>query len=114
MDVLQFGKAKKEGFATFLKLPNDIDWHDTFGRVVQLIGSKMQEKVCIDWLQSIAGQVQGVVAIEGKSLRGSRHGAQGPLHIVSAWACQASTCSGRCRRTRNPTKSPPFPSCSNY
>ena len=48
MDVLQFGKAKKEGFATFLKLPNDIDWHDTFGRVVQLIGSKIQEKVCIN------------------------------------------------------------------
>jgi len=42
--------------------------------------------VCINWLQSIAGQVQGMVAIEGKSLRGSRHGAQGPLLIVSAWA----------------------------
>ena len=41
---------------TFLKLPNDIDWHDTFGRVVQLIGSKIQEKVCINWLQSIAAR----------------------------------------------------------
>jgi len=95
VDVVQFGKAKKEWFATFLKLPNGIASHDTFGRVFQLIDSQVLEKVCIGWLQSIAGQVQGVVAIDGKSLCGSRDGAQGPLHIVSAWACQASVLLGQ-------------------
>jgi predicted transposase YbfD/YdcC len=95
VDVVQFGKAKKEWFATFLKLPNGIASHDTFARVFQIIDSQVLEKVCIDWLQSIAGQVQGVVAIDGKSLRGSRHGAQAPLHIVSAWACQASMLLGQ-------------------
>ena len=58
VDVEQFGKAKKEWFATFLKLPNGIASHDTFGRVFQLIDSQVLEKVCIDWLQSIAGQVR--------------------------------------------------------
>ena len=52
---------------------------DTFGRVFQLIDSQVLEKVCIDWLQSIAGQVQGVVAIDGKSVRGSRSATQAPL-----------------------------------
>lgn len=35
VSVVQFGKAKKEWFSTFLKLPNDIASHDTFGRDVQ-------------------------------------------------------------------------------
>ena len=95
VDVVQFGKAKKEWFATFLKLPNGIASHDTFGRVFQIIDAQVLEKVCIEWLQSIAGQVQGVVAIDGKSLRGSGQGAQAALHIVSAWACQASLLLGQ-------------------
>lgn len=35
----------------------------------------------------MAGQVQGVVAIDGKTVRGARKGqAGGALHMVSAWA----------------------------
>jgi hypothetical protein len=41
VDVVQFGKAKKEWFATFLKLPNGIASHDTFGRVFQRIDSQV-------------------------------------------------------------------------
>ena len=78
-----------------MKLPNGIASHDTFGRVFQIIDSQVLEKVCIAWLQSIAGRVQGVVAIDGKSVRGSRDGQCGLLHIVSAWACQASVLLGQ-------------------
>ena len=95
VEIVQFGKAKKEWFWTFLKLPNGIASHDTFGRVFQLIDSQVLEKVCIAWLQSIACQVEGVVAIDGKSLRGSRSAGQSPLHIVSAWACQGSMLLGQ-------------------
>ena len=95
VSVVQFGKAKKDWFSTFLKLPNGIASHDTFGRVFQILNSKVLEQVCIEWLQSIAGQVQGVVAIDGKSLCGSRDGKQSPLHIVSAWACQNSMLLGQ-------------------
>ena len=58
VDVVQFGKAKKEWFAAFLKLPNGIASRDTFGRVFQIIDAQVLQTVCIDWLQSIAGQVQ--------------------------------------------------------
>ncbi len=63
VDVVQFGKATKEWFATFLKLPNGIASHDTFGRVFQIIDSQVLEQVCMEWLQGIAGQIEGVVAI---------------------------------------------------
>lgn len=95
--VVQFGKSKRKWFSTFLKLPNGIASHDTFGRVFQIIDSKVLETVCIEWLQSIAGQVQGVVAIDGKTLCGSRGARNGSsaLHIVSAWACQSSLLLGQ-------------------
>lgn len=95
VSVVQFGKSKLAWFSTFLKLPNGIASHDTFGRVFQILDSKALEQVCIEWLQSIAGQVEGVVAIDGKSLRGSRSGKKSPLHIVSAWACQNSMLLGQ-------------------
>lgn len=95
VEIVQFGQAKKDWFATFLELPNGIASHDTFGRVFQILDSKMLEQVCMQWLQSIAGQIEGVVAIDGKSLRGSRNGKQSPLHIVSAWACQNSMLLGQ-------------------
>jgi len=95
VDVVQFGKAKKEWFATFLKLPHGIASHDTFGRVFQLLDAQALEKVCIAWLQGIAGQVQGVVAIDGKTLRGSGYAGHSALHIVSAWACEASMLLGQ-------------------
>jgi predicted transposase YbfD/YdcC len=49
----------------------------------------------MDWLQSVAGSVKGVVAIDGKTLRGSGDGERGPLHLVSAWASQSSTLLGQ-------------------
>ena len=93
--VVEFGKSKREWFSSFLKLPNGIASHDTFGRVFQILDSQVLEQVCIEWLQSIAGQIEGVVAIDGKSLRGSRNAKQSPLHIVSAWACQNSMLLGQ-------------------
>ena len=95
--VVQFGKARRDWLSTFLELPNGIASHDTFGRIFQIIDSQALERVCIEWLQSIAGQVQGVLAIDGKTLcgsRGARNGAS-PLHVVSAWVCQNSLLLGQ-------------------
>ncbi len=86
--VVQFGKAKKEWFSTFLKLPNGIASHDTFSRIFRILDSNELERVCMQWLQSIAGTIEGVVSIDGKTLCGSRDGDRRPLHLVSAWAAQ--------------------------
>ena len=113
VDVVQFGKARKEWFATFLKLPNGITSHDTFGRVFQIIDSQVLEQVCMEWLQGIAGQIEGVVAIDGKSLRGSRSAKQSPLHIVSAWACQASMLPGQVQTDKKSNEITAIPNCSS-
>ena len=87
VQIVQFGKAKQEWFATFLELPNGIASHDTFGRVFQLIDSKVLESVCVEWLQSIAGQIRGVVAIDGKTLRGSSTSTRKFRNIIMPKLC---------------------------
>ena len=96
-EVVEFGQAKRQWFAGFLKLPNGIPSHDTFARVFRLINTEALEKTCHQWLRSVAGRVQGVVAIDGKSVRGARDGKRHPLHIVSAWSSQNSMLLGQVR-----------------
>lgn len=96
-EVVEFGQARKPWFAGFLKLPNGIPSHDTFARVFRLINTEALEDTCHQWLRSLAGRVQGVVAIDGKSVRGARDGKKHPLHIVSAWSSQNSMLLGQVR-----------------
>ena len=113
-EVVEFGQAKLAWFATFLKLPNGIPSHDTFARVFRLINTEALEKACHQWLASLVGRVEGVVAIDGKSVRGSRAGEKHPLLQQSApGPAITACCSGRCERLKNPMKSRRFPSCSS-
>lgn len=67
--------------------------HDTFGDVFRLLDAGQFEARFRQWINALVGQVQGVVAIDGKSLRGS--GAKGGnelLHLVSAYATQSGLC----------------------
>lgn len=83
-EVVGFGQAKRQWFSSFLKLSNGIPSHDTFARVFRLINPEALEQASQQWLRSIVGRVKGVVAIDGKSVRGARDGKKHPLHIVSA------------------------------
>jgi len=91
-DIERFGNAKLDFFRSFLELPNGIPSHDTFGRVFSLL-DPAELLACLQaWLDALSATVAGeVVAIDGKTLRGSFDTAAGqsPLHLVSAWACNA-------------------------
>src|SRR5262249_29216991 len=91
-DIERFGKAKFDFFRTFLDLPNGIPSHDTFGRVFARLDPAALMACIQQWLDALGRVVAGeVVAIDGKTLRGSfdTAAAQNPLHLVSAWACAA-------------------------
>jgi predicted transposase YbfD/YdcC len=87
VDVEKFGRAKLEWFKKFLKLSNDIPSHDTFGRVFALLDPDEFGACFGAWMAAACAQL-GLeqVAIDGKTMRGSR-GPQGTAaHIVSAFA----------------------------
>ena len=82
VEIEEFGKAKEDWFRRFLKLPNGIPSHDTFGRVFGLLDPE-QFSACfsacfMDWVRSVSDLAQGeVVAIDGKTLRGCHDRANG-------------------------------------
>ncbi len=84
-----YGKAKKEWLSTFLELSNGIPSHDTFGRVFSQLEPEILEQNFQAWVKVIAGKLGlEVVAIDGKSLKGSydRESSLKSLVMVSAWS----------------------------
>ena len=91
-DVERFGKAKLDFFRRFLDLPHGIPSHDTFGRVFARLDPVAWLACIQQWLAALGAAAAGeVVAIDGKTLRGSFDTAvePSPLHLVSAWATEA-------------------------
>jgi predicted transposase YbfD/YdcC len=91
-DIERFGKAKLAFFREFLELPHGIASHDTFGRVFARLDPTVLLAAVRDWLAAFRSVIdRELVAIDGKTLRGSYDTASGqsPLHLVSAWATQA-------------------------
>ncbi len=89
VEMADFGRAKEAWFRTFLKLPNGIASHDTFGRVFAMINPKQFAQCFMDWTQSLRRSLpREIVAIDGKTLRRSHNRKSGvqAIHMVSAWA----------------------------
>lgn len=89
VDIEEYGRAKEEWFATFLELPNGIPSHDTFARVFARVDPEQMQQCFASWVNAISHLSLGeIVAIDGKTLRGSYDHAtgQGAIHMVSAWA----------------------------
>jgi predicted transposase YbfD/YdcC len=87
-EIENYGKAKSDWLRGFLRLPSGIPSHDTFNRVFAALDPEALEQGFVAWVASIAKLTAGeVVAIDGKSLRGTRkHGSKAIVHMVSAWA----------------------------
>ena len=91
VEIKDFGKAKRGWFDRFLKLPNGIPSHDTFGRVFAMLDPDRFAVCFTQWVKSVSRLVQGeVLAIDDKTLRRShdRNSGKEAIHLVSAWASE--------------------------
>src|SRR5262245_46898743 len=71
-EVERDGRAKLDFFRCFLDLPHGIPSHDTFGRVFARLKPDALRGCIHRWLAALGRAVAGeVVAIDGKTLRGS-------------------------------------------
>lgn len=99
-----FGQLRKPWLERFLQLPHGIPSHDTFRKVFSLMDPKRFMEAFNLWTQGVLdklerdgskSRLQGVVAIDGKALRGAVAKGQKPAVIVGAWASELSLCLGQ-------------------
>jgi predicted transposase YbfD/YdcC len=89
VSIAAWGREKRDWLATILDLDSGIPSHDRFNAIFAALNPAEFEKCLLSWITALheitAGQV---VAIDGKTLRGSFDKASGKsaIHMVSAWA----------------------------
>ena len=85
--IVTFGRRRLAWLRGFLELPNGIPSHDTFERVFDRLSPQAFQACFRDWVQAISTALRiKHIAIDGKTLRGSRSARLKALHLVSAWA----------------------------
>ena len=88
VDMALFGRSKEPFLRRFLRLRHGIPSHDTFSRLFRLLDPMAFHACFLGFMRRFAETTQGVVAIDGKTLRHSFDRAAGAsaLHLISAWA----------------------------
>lgn len=90
-DMALFARAKLDVLRRVVDLEHGPPSHDTFSRVFRLIAPEPFEAAFARFSAAFAGALEGVVAIDGKALRGAyeRGRKAVPLHLVNIWAAEA-------------------------
>ena len=86
-----WGNAKRTWLRQYIPLENGIPSHDTIGRVFAALAASTFQDCFTRWVASVCGSLEGqVVAIDGKTMRGSHHRGAGKkaIHMVSAFASE--------------------------
>ena len=98
-DMEAWGEANEERLRHYLELRNGIPGHDTIRRVFEAIDPKRLETVLLEWIGHVCPALGKVIAIDGKSVRGSGSVCRGQraLHVVSAYASEMGLVLGQQR-----------------
>ena len=94
-DMARFARSKEGLLRRFLRLEHGLPSHDTFSRVFRLLDPVAFEHAFLKFVRAFARfsklDLKGVIAIDGKSLRGAydRGKSATPMHLVNVFAAQA-------------------------
>lgn len=91
-DIADFYVSKRKLFEPILKMPaRRCPSHDTFSRMFRMINPEKFEEAFALFTKAFAQKIEGVVAIDGKSIRGAyeKGSKTTPFHVVNIWAAEA-------------------------
>lgn len=79
------------GLCGFLPFANGIPTAQTLRKVLRLLDTEALQRGFAAWAASLRVEAREVIAVDGKTLRGSKTspGGTGALHVVSAYATEA-------------------------
>ncbi len=93
-EMAQFGRSRLDLLRQFIPLEHGVPSHDTFSRVFRLLDPKQFNAAFVRFMaafgqQARLGAAKGVIAVDGKSLRGAydKGRAHMPKLVASVFAC---------------------------
>jgi len=89
VSIAAWGRQKRDWLSKILDLSSGIPSHDRFNAIFAALDPAEFEKCLLSWITSLHEITSGqIIAIDGKTLRGSFDKASGKsaIHMVSAWA----------------------------
>lgn len=90
VNVVRWANAYENWFQSVGLCLNGVPSHDTIGRFFRLVDPKAFESCFVAWIQMITDKIQGVIAIDGKTIcnSGDMFHEQKATHIVTAFAAE--------------------------
>lgn len=97
--VVRWANAYKEWFQSVGLCYNGVPSHDTIGRFFRLVDPKAFEDCFAQWMGTIVQKIEGIIAIDGKTICNSDHAfiRTKPTHIVTAFAAENDIILGQLR-----------------
>jgi len=87
VDIARFGCKKLELLRRFRPFLDGTPSHDHLGDIFAALDAEQFQRCFVAWVASLIGVPEGVVAIDGKTVRRSgEKGGKGAIHMVSAFA----------------------------
>lgn len=87
--IRDFGVLKLDWLKQYLPYENGVPVDDTIARLMRKLNTKQFANCFTDWIQAVTKATNGdIIAIDGKTLRGSFNSSDGKsaIHMVSAWS----------------------------
>jgi predicted transposase YbfD/YdcC len=88
--IARFGEKKLKLLRRFLPFRDGTPPHDTLGDIFATLDAAAFQRCFVDWVASLTKTPVEVIAIDGKTLRGSgaKKTSKAPIHMVSAFAAR--------------------------
>jgi predicted transposase YbfD/YdcC len=87
-DIARFGDKKLDLLRRFRPFREGVPAHDHLGDILATLDAEPFQRCFVAWAASLIGVAEGVVAIDGKTVRRSKGKAQAAIHMVSAFAAR--------------------------
>jgi predicted transposase YbfD/YdcC len=90
VDIARFGEKKLDLLRRFRPFRDGTPSHDHLGDIFATLDAEKFQRCFVAWVVALTGAPEGVIAIDGKTLRRSyqKKGAKAPIHMVSAFAAR--------------------------
>ena len=90
-DIALFGRKKLDLLRRFRPFAKGTPAHDHLGDILAVLDPEQFQRCFVAWVAALTGAPEGVISVDGKTVRRSgqkKQGGKAPIHMVSAFAAR--------------------------